>query len=65
MKRKGTLTTEWVFSGLLTDGGLAKRSPLRKVCHTSPKMMKLGKVVRFVKMIQKIYKSRNTPHKFC
>ena len=29
------------FWGLLTDGGEVKRTPLLKICHTYPPMMKL------------------------
>ena len=38
----------WAFSGLLTDGG-AKRPPLPKICQTYPTMMKLGKVILYLK----------------
>ena len=42
-----------------------KNAYLHKICHTYPKMMKLGAVIPFLKKIQSIYKSRDTPIKFC
>ena len=53
-----------LFSGLLTDGRGAKRTPpLKSVTH--PTMMKLGTVIPYPKKIQKIYESRDTPLEFC
>ena len=46
-------------------GGGAKRPPFLKICHTYPTMMKLGTVTPYLKKIQKIYKSRDTPLEFC
>ena len=57
--------SEWVFSGLLTDGEGAKKAPLPKICHTCLKMMKLGTVIPYLKKIQKIYKLRDIPLEFC
>ena len=51
----------WAFSGMLTDGGGAKRPPISKICHTYPTMMKLATVIPYPKRIQKIYESRDTP----
>ena len=34
-----------------------KRSPIYKICHTYPKMMKLGTIIPYPKKIQKIYES--------
>ena len=45
--------------------GGAKRPPLPKICRTYPIMMKLDTVVPYLKKIQKIYESRDTPPKFC
>ena len=45
--------------------GEAKRPPLPKICHTYPKMMKFGTVVPYLKKIQKLYESRDTPLEFC
>ena len=55
----------WALSGLLTDGG-PKRPlpPLPKICHTYPSMVKLGTVIPYLKKIQKIYKSCDTPPEF-
>ena len=53
-----------LFSGLLTDWG-TRKSPLPKICLTYPKMMTLGAVVPYLKKIQKLYKSRDTPLEFC
>ena len=43
----------------------AAKSPLPKICRTYPKMMKLGTLIPYLKKIQKIYKSQDTPLKFC
>ena len=42
-----------------------ERSPLPKICHTYPTMMKLGTVIPHPKKIQKTYESRDTPLDFC
>ena len=39
--------------------------PLPKICHTYPTVMKLGTVIPYLKKIQKIYESRDTPSEFC
>ena len=39
--------------------------PLPKICHTYPAMMKLGTVIPYLKKIEKIYESRDTPPEFC
>ena len=44
------------------DGG--KKTTLPKICHTYPTMMKLRKVIPYLKKIQKIYESRDTPSEF-
>ena len=43
----------------------AKRTPLPKICHTYPTLMKLGTVIPYPKKIQKIYESHETPLDFC
>ena len=62
------------LSGLLMDGGgergEQKNSPLLKCVTQSinllhPIMMQLGTVIPYLKKIQKIYKSRDTPLEFC
>ena len=45
--------------------GEDKKALLLKICHTYPTMMKLGTVIPYLKKIQKIYKSCNTPLEFC
>ena len=40
-------------------------SPLPKIRHTYPTMMKLGTVIPYLRKIQKMYKSRDTFLKFC
>ena len=40
--------------------GRVKEAPLPKISHTYLPMMKLGKVILYLKKIQKIYKSRDT-----
>ena len=39
--------------------------PHPKICRRYPTMMKLGTVIPYLKKIQKIYKSRDTPPEFC
>ena len=46
-------------------GDGAKWSPLPKICHTYPTMMKLGTVIPYPKKIQKMYESPDTPLEFC
>ena len=41
--------------------GVEQIGPLPKICHTYPTMMKLGTVIPYLKKIQKIYESRDTP----
>ena len=55
----------WVFLRLLTDGGGPKRSPLPKIYHTYPRMIKIGAVILYLKKIQKKKDSRDTPLEFC
>ena len=42
-------------------GGGATRLPLLITCHTHPTLRKLGTVIPYLKKIQKIHKSRDTP----
>ena len=51
-----------LFRGCSQMGG--KKAPLPKICHRYPKMMKLGTVAPYLKKIQKIYESRDTPLQF-
>ena len=39
--------------------------PHSKIRHTYPTMMKLGTVIPYLRKIQKMYKSRDTPLEFC
>ena len=39
----------------------SKRSPLPKICHTYPTMMKVGAVIPYLKKIQKMYESSAHP----
>ena len=41
--------------------GSKKDPPLPEICHTYPTMMKLGTIIPYLKKIQKIYESRDTP----
>ena len=55
------------FSGLITDGGgggVAKKAPLLKICHTNPEMMKFVTLIPYLKKIQKIFESCDTPFHF-
>ena len=45
--------------------GWGQKFPLPKICHKCPTKMKLSTVVPYLKKIQKIYKSRDTFHRFC
>ena len=42
-----------------------KKAPLPKICHTYPTMIKLTTLIPYLKKIQKIYKSCDTPLEFC
>ena len=44
--------------------GRAQNGPLHKICYTYSSMVKLGTVIPYLKEIQKIYKSRDTPLEF-
>ena len=44
-----------------SHGWGVKKITLFKICHTYPKMMKLGTVIHYLKKIQKTYKLRDTP----
>ena len=45
--------------------GGPKRPPLPKICHTYPTLVKLGTVMPYLRKIQNIYESRDTPLEFC
>ena len=45
--------------------GEGKKAPLPKTCHTYLAMIKLGTVIPYLKKIQKIYESLDTPLEFC
>ena len=47
------------------EGGTKRPPPLPKICHTYPTMMELGTVTPYLKKIQKLYESRDTPLEFC
>ena len=53
-----------LFRGCSWMGG-DKKSLLPKICHTYPTMMKVGTIIPFLKKIQKIHKSCDTPLAFC
>ena len=46
-------------------GGGKKPSPLPKICHTYPAIMKPGTVIPYLKKFQKLYESPDTPFEFC
>ena len=54
------LLTMDLFFGVM-DWGDQKDSP-PKICLIYPTMMTLGTVMHYPKKIQKVYKSRDTPH---
>ena len=45
--------------------GEGKKAPLPKTCHIYLAMIKLGTVIPYLKKIQKIYESLDTPLEFC
>ena len=50
--------------GAAQGWGDQKVPPLHKICHSYPTMMKLGTLTPYLKKIEKIYKSRDTPLEF-
>ena len=50
-----------IFGAAHGWGEGAKRSPLPKTCCTYPTTMKLGTVIPYLKEIQQLYESRDTP----
>ena len=60
-----TLFRMGIFGAAHGWRGEAKKAPLLKICHTYPTMMKLGTVIPYLKKIQKIYESCDTPLEFC
>ena len=65
MKIQKVLTLFMMAIFRAAHGWGAKRPALPKLCHTYPAMMKLGTVIPYLKMIQKIYESRDTAPEFC
>ena len=55
------------FCGSSLNGGKKGVTKMShsKICHTYPTMMKLGTLIPYIKKIQQIYKSRDTPLEFC
>ena len=53
------------FWGCSRMGGGPFWSLLPKIRHTNPTMMKLGTVIPYLRKIQKMYKSHDTPLGFC
>ena len=51
-----------IFGAAQGGGG---ESPLPKICHTFPTVMKLVTVTPYLKKIQKIYESCDTFRDFC
>ena len=41
-------------------GGGEFLTPRPKICHTQPTMIKIGRVIPYLRKTQKIYKSRDT-----
>ena len=55
------LYSRWAFSEC-SRTGQEHKSPLPKICHTNPTMIKLGTVIPYLKKIQEIYESCSTSH---
>ena len=53
------------FFGDVHRWGLVQKGPLSKICHAYPTMMKIDTVLPYLKKIQKLYESRDTPLGFC
>ena len=62
MKPSNEFTLTYIHLDLLHT---SHKSRLPKTCHTYPAMMKLGTVITYLKKIQKLNKSRETPLDFC
>ena len=45
--------------------GEGTKGPLSKICHTYRTIMKLDTVIPYLKKIQNMYESRDTPPDFC
>ena len=73
LKRQILMTNERIFALFRTGifgaahgwGGGVQKALLPKIFHTYPTMMKLGIVISYIKNIQKIYESRDTPPEYC
>ena len=52
-----------LFPSCLWMGG--KMSPLPKTCHINHTITKVDTVIFYLKKIQKVYESRDTPLEFC
>ena len=53
-------------AALELGGGAGKKPlPLPKICHRYPTMMKLSTVIPYLKRMQKICESRDTPLELC
>ena len=50
-----------IFGAAHGWGGSEKGPSIPKICQTYPTMMKLGTVIPYLKKIQNIHDSRNTP----
>ena len=48
--------------GLLGNGG-GEKIPLPNICYIYPTMTNIGTVIPYLRKIQKLYKSREAPHK--
>ena len=54
------------FFGAARGWGVGgQKGPVPKICQTYPTMIKLGTVISYLKKIQKMYESRDTPLEFC
>ena len=67
INKSGTLNPiqDGHFRGCSRIAGVVKKVPLPKICHRYPTMLKLGKVIPYLKKIQKMYESRDTIPEFC
>ena len=57
-----------LYLNLIQDGpfwGCSRKGPLSEICHTYPRMMRIGAIILYLKKIQKLYKLRDTLLEFC
>ena len=54
-----------IFGAAHVSGGGGGKATLPKICRRYPTVMKLGTVTPYLRNMQKIYETRDTPIEFC